>query len=243
MIITNTSFAINFEPLDDCRKKFMLNADILKPCFSEPTFLPIPDNVPDEIPRVTCQTTHGHSELVFTKSSLHFNTAYDNVYQYDWDKCKIYLQSKINLLMDLLYRMECKLFFSGLNCQVLFESQSNDGTKDLVDKFSTVSTKSPIFDFGQKIVLVFDKTYFINYSINNIRLYDSNNYKSGLRPGFLSKQDKNEIGVVIDINDRYDFNYNTDFSSNPQKIRKILDLADNCIGNLNQFIDCMELKI
>lgn len=243
MTITNSVFSVNYLPVEELKKKFILAADILKPYFTEPTILPIPDNAPDDIPRATCQTTHGHSELVLTKKTLQFTTTYDNEFQSDWSRCRIYILDKIQTINELLQLMDCTLTFSGLTTQILTDTTSKDGTSELVKKFSKVNTEKTIFDFGQKIVTVVDDIFFVNYQLNNIRLYKGINGQNEFTPGFLAGQNENHISVVIDINDRYDFNYHTDFKSDPSRLNQILALTDKAIKNFDKLVFNGELII
>lgn len=241
MIITNTIFVINFNPISDLKKKFVFSSDDLNQHFNEPTILPIPENAPDDIPRIICQSKNGHSELTITKMSIQLHTRYDNEYQNDWEKCKLYLILKIHAIIELLTRMDCIFGFSGLTTQVLEDSTENNGTKDLIDKFCRTKYSSDIYDFAQKIAIVKDNKYFINYSINNVRTYKNN--ESLLKPGFLSNELGNNIGIVLDINNRYDYNYNKNFHSDEESIKKILDLTSNHILNLPKLLEKGALNI
>lgn len=243
MTITNSVFSVNYLPVEGLKKSFILAADTLEPYFTESTVLPIPDNAPDDIPRVTCQTIHGHSELILTKKTLQFTTTYDNEFQSDWSRCREYILGKIQIINELLQKMGCTLSFSGLTTQILTDTTLKDGTAELVDKFSKVNTQTTIFDFGQKIVTVVDDIFFVNYQINNIRLFKGTNRLDEFTPGFLAGQNENHISVVIDINDRYDFNYHKSFKSDPSRLNQILTLTDKAIQNFDKLVFNGELII
>lgn len=139
--------------------------------------------------------------------------------------------------------MDCTLSFSGLTTQIITDTTSKDGTSELVEKFSKVTTERTIFDFGQKIVTVVDDIFFVNYQLNNIRLYKGIHGQNEFTPGFLAGQNENHISVVIDINDRYDFNYHTDFKSDPSRLNQILALTDKAIKNFDKLVFNGELII
>ena len=86
-------------------------------------------------------------------------------------------------------------------------------------------------------------TFFVNYQINNIRLYKGMNGQNEFTSGFLAGQTENHISVVIDINDRYDFNYHKDFKSDPSRLNQILTLTDKAIQNFDKLVFNGELII
>jgi len=239
MIITNTNFTVNFSPINEIKKVFINNAN-LSEYFNEPTILPIPDNAPDEVPRIICQSINNHSNLSITKTALSLNTMYDEEFQNKWPSCRSYLSEKIEVVLDLLNCMDCNFKFSGLVTQVMYDPTTNDSTQELFNKFSKVKTSENVYDYNQKLTMVKDDRYFINLSISNIRLFNGGDQ---LTPGFLEKETGNKICIIIDVNDRYEFNYNPQFISNSNNINNLLELTDNCISNLNSFVERAEVII
>lgn len=241
MTFTSTNFAVNFSPISDIKKKFINNAN-LEDQFADPTILPIPDNAPDDIPRIVCQSKNGHSNLTITKCSLSLSTMYDNSYLNDWSLCRSYLSNKIHLLLDILDKLECDFKFSGLVTQIICEPSEDNATNELLHKFSKVKSNYNIYDYSQRFTIIKDEKYFVNLEINNIRVFNGAT-QNLTTAGFLKDEEGNKICIVSDVNDRYDFNYNVDFKSDSNKINKLLDLTDKCISNIDTLVNNAEVTL
>lgn len=235
MYITDTNFVATFEPIDTIKKEYYNNFDNSN-SFNEPTVLPIPDNAPDELPRIICQSKNGHSQMTLTKNSISLSTKFDGNFLQNWNLCRTYLKCKIDEIINPFAKISngnLTLKNIGLVTQILLDQQTSDTTKELVDRFAKIRSTDNAYDFSQKLTYVKESKYFINLNINNVRLIDG---LSTEKAGFAKKYIDNKIGVIIDVNDRYAFNINEDYHSSFEEITTITKFTDDYLKNIEKFV-------
>lgn len=243
MIIQNTNMNIVFSPIDGIKKLFMNNDDIVKECYNEPALLPIPDNAPNEVPRIVLQSVGGHSQMVLTKEVLSVVTNYDDNFNRIWDKCKNNLMDKINIAYSLLEGMGVHHNnFMGLVTTIIWDEITNNGSEYIYSNLLKIKSNKNIFDASCKVTYVVDDTYYVNISIENIRLYQTNSNVTN-QPGLLKNQKANSIGITIDVNDRYAFNNNENYISEKNVKNRVIEITEQVINNIESLIKEGEANI
>lgn len=238
MNINSTLFKVNYSPINELRKKIVNNWSLVG--FNEPTILPIPDDAPDEIPRVICQSMNGHTSINISKDSLSMYVNFDGEYLENWNLCQKYLSEKLNNVICFLNSIGCSFSFSGLVTQIFYNleelrlcvNSEENATKSLFEKFSKVKTDFDVFDFEQKITTLKEETFFVNYSFNNLRT--TNEEISINKPGCLKtvKAKNDHIAVSIDVNDRYAFNYDESYKADISVFSRLLTITDESIKGI-----------
>lgn len=89
-----------------------------------------------------------------------------------------------------------------------------------------------LFDINLKYTFVENEKMFVNIMLQNARMFDAINEVSG-ESGVLAhaNQVAESIGVHIDINDRYSFNYKDNYKSNSGVLQELIDCMGNIIDN------------
>ena len=86
MLIKNTSISIKYQKIDNLKKNYFLNEDILKEHFNEATVLPIPDDAPLEIPRIIIKSLYEHSKLNISPIATTLQINYNEGFETDWKR-------------------------------------------------------------------------------------------------------------------------------------------------------------
>jgi len=242
MHIINRAFNLFFPPIPSIRERLFELEKHLGSLFSVPfTLLPIPNEAPPELPRITAITPHGFSSLNVTLNSFQFATNYSEDFSRDWGKCVEYINSHIFKVCDALQPFFSRILFSGLTLNLLLHTQEKNAVEVLADSFLKTGVHANIYDFMQKYTFVSGNSYYINIQMQNQRLPQ-------IQPNFFGSlkdfEASNRIGITLDINDRYSANYTPGYFSNAEKIRAIIDLSGDIITNkLESFVTTGEIKI
>ena len=114
--------------------------------------------------------------------------------------------------------------FSGLTINIVIDDIL-DNPIDIISKnfYQVESDKKP-FDINNKVTYVFDEKYYINIQCSNIRSYESIS-SIGINPFANAKETSHLIGLTLDINDRYAFNYKEGYLSKSEEVEHIIDLS------------------
>lgn len=235
MRISSSNFSIYFpkKNSNSLRRKCLESEDKINELFITPMeFLPIPDEAPDEFPRIRTQSHNFHTQLEIGLSKLQMITTYDTDYENDWDKCRDYIieRSKvgIQILNDLV---EGNYLFAGLSIN-LFINKDKDipVVEQLLKKYISIQSNQSIFDLQFKFTFVYEDKYYINIEMNNARIFSGGAPVDRMVPAYL-KEDGEGINICIDINDRYAYNYIKSYYSSSAEIDNIFNIANDIIKN------------
>lgn len=199
----------------------------LKDQFQPFNIAPIPDNAPPEIPRATAVSFKQHSVLSISAHSLQLTTMFDEQY---WDvpeKCFSYTKDRIELLHRVaLDFLRNSFYYSGLIMQIDFEDKGNP-TEYIEKNFLTSKMDKHLFDVSIRLTATKDDIYYINTEIYNKREYIGvPQLGMPIIPLSSFSESSHLIGVTVDVNDRYGFNFNKNYSSNYEKILKIISISE-----------------
>lgn len=214
------------------RKKIVDCEDVLSTSFLPYNILPIPDDAPEEIPRITMTTKNGHSNLQLSLNSLIFRTNYDENFYNNWDACTGYLREKIEIINSILYDTlkQDQFLFTGLSTEMIFDNLNEDPIGLISKKLINIKSNVKPFDLNCKVTFVYKDCYYINITIMNARLYEG-----VLALGDTSlaklKEKSHNIAIILDVNDRYSFNYKEGYTSDNSKMEIVFDIATDIINN------------
>ncbi len=237
MIIQNTNFNIFYPKILNLRRKIVDYEDKLSVFFLPVNILPIPDDAPEEIPRITMSTINGHSSMNLSLTGAAFTTNYDEKFNNSWEKCLGYLNDRIGKVYDILDILKQEKFlFAGLLTQIFMDEISSNPVDLINDRILKLNSKTKPFDVDCKITFVYDDNYYININVSNVRLFEGL-IPNGISTSGILQEKANIVGVTIDINDRYGFNYNKGYTSDYTKVQRILEITTDIINNkLNKLI-------
>lgn len=111
---------------------------------------------------------------------------------------------------------EGRMFFNGIVSQFV-DDKVSDVKKDIIScLYKKELLDEDIFDILSKLTYIKDGTYYVNVTVNNIR--DNNLIEA--------------LGVQLDINSRYNFNYNKEKKYiDEQVLNNLQDLYENIVMN------------
>lgn len=229
MLIRNTRFNLVFPKVDHLRRKAFEIEERLAHYFSPITLVPIPDEAPEEIPRISTSSHNGHSNLNISLNNAQLFTSYDEKYQDNWKECLDYLVERVNEVSGVIDSyVEGNFLFSGLTTEIVI-NVGEDPINLIKSQFLNLKSNVEPHDINYKITFVIEEKYYVNITINNLRVYEG---LVGDGPIQLSslKEKEHTLGLTIDINDRYAHNFNPKHTSSIHEIKKIFDLTDKVIS-------------
>lgn len=235
MIIQTASVSIHFKPITDIKRRYYNCDKVLEGEFQEPTMLPVPDNAYQDYPRIIVMSNNGHSQLTLTMATATLSVNFNAGYEYDWGKCGEYISQKVGVVEQFLHDLGVDGYtYAGLMSTVLFD-EIKEGTVEYVKN----KLLSPFTNFNEdtleelvlKYTFVRNHTYYVNLQVQNARIFpaDANPMNAG---DFSESNLENEfVGVVIDINDRYQFNNNEKYRAGKEMLKKLVDEMGNVLDN------------
>lgn len=182
--------------------------------FGVPSTFPIPP----EMPRITVSSQNNHSSLQISLNQIQLITKFDENFQTDFFQCYEYLKDRIMVVNEIARTIsEGRMFFNGIVSQFVDDTIS-DVKKEIIScLYKKGLSEEAVFDILSKLTYIKDNTYYVNVTINNIR---ENN---------LAEE---ALGVQLDINSRYNFNYNKEKKYiDEQALNNLQDLYENIVMN------------
>lgn len=235
VIIKNTRFNIMYPKVNDLRRKAFEIEDALQDYFLPVTLIPIPDDAPEEIPRISTTSKSGHSQLTISLNNTQLVTNYDNDFGRDWSKSLDYTYDRINNVCSSLENYVGKKYlFSGLTTEIIFDSIS-EPIQLLRNNFLKLKTNTTPHEIEQKTTFILNDYYYVNITFKNLIIFE-NNSKHGF--GRFKEQKEQFLGCILDINDRHGFNSSDDYTSNYKNIDEIINITRSMLeGKLIKMIE------
>lgn len=218
--------SIAFQPLNLKKENLRNIQDTLEIFYGSGsnTVLGVPASTPFEIPRMVCQSEHNHSQIHVSCVNGQFSARFDDKFSGNFDACFDYSQKRMVLLQKALLEIGVNTSFSGIIVKYVCD---NDicAIDRLREKAFVIEGNYKVFDVLSRVTYVKDDTFYVNLSMNNLR---------NISPKGPNKE---AVGVSLDVNDRYCFNFKNDNPHNPEKsledIFKIhKDFANNTLDDL-----------
>lgn len=224
MLIKNTRYNIVYPRISNLRRKAFEIEDQLKDYFHQVTLIPVPDDAPEEIPRISTTSHNGHSQLNISLSNTQLVTNYDEFFEGKWEKCLEYVEDRVNTLYSTLGNFINEGYlFSGLTTEIIFDSIGDGDPIEIIkNKFINLKSNISPHEIEQKITFVIEDEYYVNITFKNLRVYEGLNYQG---PGMLKNEKAHYLVCILDINDRHGFNYKDGYTSNIRNARKIIQLT------------------
>lgn len=233
MIIQSATYSIIYSKANDIRRKVFNLEDKLEGIFATPFALnPIPDDAPQEIPRIQATSKLGHSNLGISLNNTQFSVNFDENFNRNIDKCLKYIEERILKIYDALDDEVLKdCLFTGLTLNILFDQLNNEDPIELISNnlFNVKSNLKP-FDINSKVTYAILDKYYVNISCSNVRNY-SGSFVTNETPLCELNLDSHMIGINLDINDRYAFNFKERYRSNKDEINKIVKISESILKN------------
>ncbi|MBP2242630.1 hypothetical protein J2Z40_003207 [Cytobacillus eiseniae] len=236
MLIKNTRYNIVYPRISNLRRKAFEIEDQLKDFFHQVTLIPVPDDAPEDIPRISTTSHNGHSQLNISLSNTQLLTNYDDAFEGNWERCLDYVENRVDILYSTLGNyIKDGYLFSGLTTEIVFDSILDEDPIDLMrNKFINLKTDLSPHEIEQKITFVIEDDYYVNITFKNLRIYEGLNYQG---PGMLKNEKDHYLVCILDVNDRHGFNYKDGYTSNIKNAKKIVKITRTILEEkLNKMI-------
>lgn len=242
MRITSCSYTVFFPQLLNIRESFFDLENSLQEYFQKPMVLvPIPNDAPSEIPRITGVSRDNFTSLKIAMHNANIITNFDVS-----KKCQSIngvkeMRDVLNSAISKIFGASENFFFSGLVTNMEFEEYGFP-VEFIRENFIklAIDTKCPLYDVAFRVALVYEDDYFINIEVSNKRTFKG--APRGLSLAGL-EEGPQSISVVLDINDRRAFNSKLNYTTNQEKMDRIFELSESMIyGKLWNFIASGDLR-
>ncbi|PWW99187.1 hypothetical protein CYK75_10755 [Clostridium perfringens] len=231
MRIESIGFNLFIPKMNNIRQYYNEIEQNLKEYFVTPfTLVPIPDDAPEEIPRIIAKSKNGHSELQISLINVQLNIGFDDNLNFNSDinKCFSYTQERINRIVDTLGKYSNDVFlFSGITTRIIKDNQNP--IKFLNDKFLNVKSNVDLYSISNKFTYLLEDKYFLNFNIYNLRTFEGIINEHNIKPEI--NEISNNLCIEIDMNDKYGFNHNREHLCTRNTIEHIINMIKNNINN------------
>lgn len=239
MKLEKITFNLFYPKLSDIRRKFLELEEELCDYFVSPfNLLPIPDDAPPEIPRITAKSKHGHSQLSISLINVQINIDFDENFNRDFDECFKYMNKRIRKVIDIFSKYSDGMFiFSGITTKIMFDELYDDPIKLITDKFVKLQSNVEPYRITNKFTYLLEDKYFVNIDISNLRVYEGIIKKDkNIKPEIIKK--RHWISVVLDVNDKYAYNHVKQYYTNQSSINRIIEITKDLLYNkINKVIE------
>lgn len=231
MIFNNSVINIKFPKTENIKRKYILHEDILNEKFNEASILPIPDDAPDDIPRILISSKGEHSQVNIAPGAVNLQTIYSGKYVKNWTLCEKYINSRVDDLMKLTEVFtEGTYDYIGVVVNLLWDDIQKDGNKVLFKNLFGRDAEDTLDDLEVKYTYVENEKYYVN-----ITLRSAKQFKASLigKAGDYNSDNLKEhtIAATIDINDRYSYNNFERYVSKKENFREIMHLVNIVIND------------
>ena len=239
MLIKGTSVSVTYKRIGEIKKNYYNNEEILKEHFNEATVLPVPEEAPVEIPRIIIKTKNDHGQLNITPIATTFEVVYNDGFERDWNACARYLTERMKSVFEFLNIMTGNKYeYVGLVSNVLYDEVQADGAKKIADVLLNAEKIHEIQDINIKYTFVENNSMYVNITLQNARLFEDDLDFSKARALNRTKQMKESIAAIIDINDRWLYNVEDNYTSSNKKLTELMNsMSDVINGKLGLLIE------
>ncbi|MFD2614460.1 hypothetical protein [Paenibacillus gansuensis] len=238
MYIKSATFNSVFPKILNLRKRAIEIEDQLSPHFSSINVLPIPDEAPEVIPRLTTTSHNGHSILEISMTNAQITTEYDTAFMHDPSKCLDYIYKRVFQVTQVLESyMVDKSFFSGLKLQVYFDEFDGKAIELIKEKFLNYKSNKDPHDIEYKITYALNNTHYANFTFSNARVYEGV-IPTGISTPIMSELEETShmLSLSLDVNNRYAFNHIKEYRSDSRQVEEIFSITRDIIENKVQKI-------
>ncbi len=148
----------------------------------------VPKGGPQEMPRMIGQTEHGHSILQLSNRFALLMIRFDNDYPKNLEMAFSYARDKLSILLHVLKSLNTKVVSTGIIAQYVFDDIDNPVEKLRENTVRLDFGNATVSNIAVRFAIVHKDYYFLNFELSNI---------------VTNENGKSNIGVTVDINDKY----------------------------------------
>ena len=236
MRINNIVVTFWFNKIIDIKNKINYFESELNEYFHGINSIGVPADINPEYPRLTAISDGGHTKLNVSMINLQIVTNFDSQFNLDYNKCFEYIKERVLKIYNLLIK---KLNVSILYGAILVLGEIDDkNPMDLVKK-NLLSTKlnGNYCESGVKVTEIIDNKYYKNLTFNTTKQITINKkieQKEIIIPLISltsATVEKEGIAISYEINDKYLFDSDENYSLSVENLNYMLDIAQKDVSN------------
>jgi len=225
----SSSLVITFSRQEDIRRKSNDFEDILKEKgYQQPQMLSVPDDFDPKVPRFVFISQDGPGQIAVSQINITLSANYPSECRADATKAKEYMTDKSHILCSLIEIFEeVKLHYFGLTSVIRLRSDRDDSSiSRICTLLQSVDNKAEINDISVKVTSVVSERFFSNITLKNYRVWQN----IGSQRLSNTKAMESGIEILVDFNDRYRYNEDLTYSSEPGVVKEIVEGSFNEIS-------------
>ena len=230
MVIQNSAINFKFPRVENVKRKYILNQDILKEKFNEANILPIPDDAPSEIPRILISSKGEHSQVSIAPEAITIQTTYSDEYLTNWEKCSEYMKTRANDIYSLTDKLTDNYDYIGVVTNLIWNDIQEKGNQVLFSNIFGKCAAENLDDLVVKYTYVENEKYYVNITIQSVRIFKQADPNAA---GMFTDDNlqTHTVSIMLDVNDRYAFNRTKGYNSTKENFEEIMALTTNIINN------------
>lgn len=195
---------------------FKLEDEVQEYGFLSSELVPVPDNIPPEVPRIIFTSEFGHSTLSFSPIRADLRTTYDEDFNTDLDRCLQYVIEKSGALRVALDEIETERSVTAMSIKARWSPADKELDHDtLTNRLKGQFLAEPFNEGGRdfhnvrlQYTVVEKEHLFRLVTIGSYRTYDIKDESALARLDVESEAELTDYGVEkeVEINDRRGFN-------------------------------------
>ncbi len=238
MRINNIVVTFWFNKITDIKNKISYFESELNEYFHGINSIGVPADISPEYPRLTANSDGGHTKLNVSMINLQIATNFDSEFNANYNKCFDYIKQRALKTYNLLTK---KLNINVLYGAILVLCEADDKNPMNLIKTNLLSNKlnGNYCESGVKIAEIIDNKYYINLSFNTTKQITINKkLESGQREIIFplisltnAVVEKEGIAISYEINDKYLFDSEENYSLDLKNLNSMLDIAEKDVSN------------
>ena len=238
MRINNIVVTFWFNKVTDIKNKINYFEDELKEYFHGINSIGVPADINPDYPRLTAISDSGHTKLNVSMINLQITTNFDKEFSSDYEKCFDYIKQRVLKIYNLLTKqLEINILYGAIFvlCEV-----DDKNPMDLI-KGNLLSPKldSNYCGLGVKIAEVIDNKFYKSLSFNTTKQITINKKLNASKTEIIlplisltnAVVEKEGIAISYEINDKYLFDNEENYSMNLEILNSMLSIAREDISN------------
>lgn len=198
-------FSLKFQPQARIRRGVNQIEDALNEHYGPAEMTPIPDEIAPEAPRIILRSKHGHSQINFSQISVDLTVNFDDKYWEDFDATQKYIIDRLSIFRELLKKIDIESFcFAGLSYNIHLNTEDRSPVQYAADLLALKTDHKNICEISRRITSIEEDMFFVNQQIGTFKEYQGFNI-----PDLMNSQNSRltaeGVGVVLDVNNRYEF--------------------------------------
>ena len=237
MILDNIIVTFWFNKVEDIKNKINIFEQNLNQYFCGINSIGVPANIDPLFPRLNAISDGGHTKLNISMINFQLDTKFDAAYNSDYSKCFEYIKERIFKAYQLLtQKLGLKIIYVAImaSCEIENVNPVNTIQKSLLKE----NLNKSYSNIGVRYSEIVENKFYRNISLSSSKkvtiskkVTDNNELILPLIPLGKARIEENCIRVIYELNDKYSFDNNENYSLNEDVFSKMINRAEKEITN------------